>query len=96
MRLTWLLAPLLALSLGSAALTTSDAAAATVERPVSGLVTRVYALSQTVYVGSSQFHVPAGVYDLDDLSIGTYVVITFERESGRSVATSIEAGIDPS
>jgi hypothetical protein len=93
--LTWLLAPVLALGLGWAALSASDAAAATVERPVSGLVTRVYALSQTVHVGSSQFHVPADVYDLDDLSVGTYVVITFERANGRSVATSIEAGTDP-
>ena len=63
------------------------------ERPVSGLVTKVYVLSQTVYLGSEKFHVPKDVYDLSDLSVGAYVVIAFERLGGRLLATSLE--VDP-
>ena len=88
MRKKWLLVSLLTLSMSSVALAAS-------ERPVSGLVSRVYALSQTVYVGSSEFYVPDDVYDLSDLSTGTYVVIAYERSNGRLVAISLQAGIDP-
>ncbi len=89
----WLLTAALTLGLASASLDAGDVAAASLERPVSGLVTRVYLLSQTVYLGSEKFHVPVDVYDLSDLSVGTYVVITFERLGGRLLATSLE--VDP-
>ena len=88
MRAKWLLASLLTLGMSSVALAAS-------ERPVSGLVSRVYELSQTVYVGSSEFYVPDDVYDLSGLSAGTYVVITYERSNGRLVAISLQAGIEP-
>ncbi len=93
MRLNWLLAPLLVLGIGLASVGARDADAASFERPVSGLVSKVYALSRTVYLGSEKFHVPVDVYDLSDLSVGTYVVITFERLGGRLLATSLE--VDP-
>ena len=88
MRVKWLLAALMTLSMSSVALAAS-------ERPVSGLVSHVYALSQTVYLGSSEFYVPDDVYDLSELSAGTYVVITYERSNGRLVAISLQAGIEP-
>ncbi len=83
MRAKWLLVPLLTLSMSSAALAAS-------ERPVSGLVSHVYVLSQTVYLGSSEFYVPDDVYDLRELSAGSYVVIAYERDNGRLVATSVK------
>ncbi len=88
MRTKWLLVPLLTLSMSSAALAAS-------ERPVSGIVTNVYTLSQTVYLGSSAFYVPHGVYDLRELARGTFVVISYERKNGRWVATSLDVP-DPS
>ncbi len=88
MRTKWLLASLLTLSMSSVALAAS-------ERPVSGIVTHVYALSQTVYLGSSAFVVPDDVYDLRELATGTFVVIRYERRNGRWVATSLEVP-DPS
>ncbi len=88
MRAKWLLVPLLALSMSSAALAAS-------ERPVSGLVSHVYELSQTVYLGSSEFYVPDDVYDLSELSAGAFVVISYERSNGRLVATSLQVQ-DPS
>ena len=95
MRSNWLLAALLTLSLGSPCLGVTEAEAASVERPLSGLVTQVYALSQTIYLGSLEFYVPEDVYDLTTLPIGSYVVISFERTADGWVATSIEVE-DPS
>ncbi len=94
MRSNWLLTAALTLGIASASLDAGDVAAASLERPVSGLVTRVYLLSRTVSLGSESFIVPAQVYDLGELAEGTYVVITFEDSSGRRVATSLE--VDPS
>ncbi len=93
MRLNWLLAPLLVLGLGLASVGARDANAASFERPVSGLVSKVYALSRTVYLGSEGFIVPADVYDLGELAEGTNAVITFENSGGRRVARSLE--VDP-
>ncbi len=90
MHLNWLLAPLLILSLGLSTLSVRDAGAASFERPVSGLVTRVYTHSRTVYLGSEKFHVPDDVYDLSELPVGANVIITFERFGGRLLATSLE------
>ena len=88
MRMNWILATVLALGLGLAPLGAGGAAAT--ERPISGLVTEVYARSQTVYIGAEEFVVPSRVYDLRELPVGTHVVVTFERSSGKRVATSLE------
>ncbi len=93
MRSNWLLTAALTLSIASASLAAGDVAAASLERPVSGLVSRIYLLSHTVYLGSESFIVPADVYDLGELAQGTSVVITFEDSGGRRVATSLE--VDP-
>ncbi len=95
MRSNWLLAPLLVLVLGLTSLSGGEALAASEERPVSGLVTRVHTLSQTMYLGSERFHVPEDVYDLSELPVGIYAVVTFERVDGEKVATSIEVESEP-
>lgn len=80
----------LGLALG-AAVAPPVAAGASLERPVSGWVTQVHPLSGIVELESSvELHVPPDVYDLWELPVGAWVVITLERRGGRSVATSIQ------
>ncbi len=90
MRKKRIFAVLLMLSLGFAPLGAREAAAASTERPISGLVTQIQPHSGTLVVGSERFTVPGAVYDLRELSVGTHVVVSFRRSYGRSVATAIE------
>ena len=90
MRLCWILTAALMLGPISGVLCASEAVAASAERPVSGHVTAVAPHSGGLTLDSTDFHVPARVYDLRKLSVGTYVVVTFKRSYGRRVATSIE------
>ena len=90
MRTNWILTVMLILALGFAPLGAREAAAASTERPISGLVTEVYPRSGTLIVGSERFSVPTAVYDLRELSVGTHVEVSFQRSYGRAVATAIE------
>ena len=90
MRNLWLRAGLLTLGLCFAGL-----AQAAEERPVSGLVRQVHPHARTLYVGPVKFYVPDRVYDLDELSEGMRVVVSFERSGGQAEATSIEVDTEP-
>ena len=89
MRKPWLLAAVLTLALSLAG-GIGAAHGAEAERPVSGLVNQVHSHARTLYVGPMKFYVPAKVYDLDELSEGARVVISFKRSGGQLHATSIE------
>ncbi len=89
MRKPWLRAAILTLALGLAG-GVGTAQGAEAERPVSGLVKQVHRHARILYVGPVKFHVPDKVYDLNKLSQGARVVVSFERSDGQFVATSIE------
>ena len=90
MRLCWILVGVLMLGPICGVLGATGAAAASVERPVSGHVTAVAPSSGVLTLEATSFQVPSRVYDLRKLSVGTDVVVTFKRSYGRRVATSIE------
>ncbi len=63
--------------------------AATIERPVSGVITGVDPDGQVIYLGSVRFEVPADVYDLDELPQGIRAVVHFTRDGQIRTATKI-------
>ena len=90
----WLRAAVLALGLSFATGSVGIAQAAEAERPVSGLVSRAQPHAGILHLGSMRFYVPDDVYDLDELSEGDRVVVSFERSGGQLLATAIEVDIE--
>ncbi len=95
MRFTQLFAATLALGLLSAAPAAAGTSVREVgqERPISGMVDKVDVDDRTIWVGPMRFGVPAGVFDLDELAEGNFVVVDYRKGEDGLVATGLR--IDP-
>jgi hypothetical protein len=90
MRLTSFIAALLIFAFASApALADSTVQTPGAQRPVSGLVTWVDSEDGLMQLGPAAFVVPADVFDLEELDVGTYAVVHFVRTADGYVATKV-------
>ncbi len=69
--------------------------AVSVARPVAGQVLMVDTIDREILVGPMLFHVPAAVYDIEEIEEGMSAVVTYSQLGDVLTATELELDAEP-